>query len=565
MRKVLNLLYENISLIFFGIIITYLCVTSFFNTCYISIDYREHTFFVSDKPLRNMLFVVIFLIGIYCLKKSKLPNIINNNKKLFLIIKYVLLSIIFILGLVWVLNTRFFPAADQYSMQKCVSEFLNNDYSSAVSNGYLNKNFQQRGLFMLSYLFALVFGDMNIIAIQILNVIAVVFIFKSLSEIIGIYKGSYLMQIIVILSGIIFPIILLYSYFIYGNIIGLSFALLAIKYELLFFDNKIINHGILSSLMIFMAILCKSNYQIYFIAMLICLFFNLINKYDIKKIIYLVLLIVALLLSSILPTSFIENKTSTKMSEGLSFYSYVAMGLQESERAPGWYNGFNHDSYAECDNNTAKHKEYSKKAIDERIELFKADLDYADEFLSKKISSEWNNPTYQVFWNIQDKFDSDFKPSPFVLNFVSLDNTFVIQKYLNIIDSIIKFGALLYVGYLIFNKERESLLLPVTFIGGFLFLSFLSEAKAQYTIMFSSLLIPMAALGYSYFVDLIINKNIKCSIVEKIKMILLVILVVLTCVSVNNKKYLSKDTDFYYEYTSQGESFDYSIMPEYLE
>lgn len=565
MKKVLNLLYENVSLLVFGIIITYLCVTSFFNTCYISIDWREHTFFVSDKPLRNILFVVILLVGVYCTKKSKLPNKINDDKKLFLIIKYVLLSLIFILGLVWVLNTRFFPAADQYSMQKCVSEFFNNDYSSAISEGYLNKNFQQRGLFVLSYLFALVFGDMNIIAIQVLNVIAVVFIFKSLSEIIGIYKGGYFMQLIVILSGIIFPIILLYSYFIYGNIIGLSFALLAIKYELLFLDDKKISHGILSSLMIFMAILCKSNYQIYFIAMLICLFFNLINKYDVKKVAYLGLLIVALLMSSILPTRFIENKTGTKMNDGLSFYSYVAMGLQESERAPGWYNGFNHDSYAECDNDTAKHKEYSKKAIEKRIELFKSDMDYADEFLSKKICSEWNNPTYQVFWNIQDKFDGDFKPSSFMLNFVSLNNTFVIQKYLNIVDSIIKFGALLFVVYLIFNKERENLLLPVTFVGGFLFLSFLSEAKAQYAIMFSSLIIPMAVLGYNYFTDSIIDKNIKCHIDEKIKVIVLILLVLFTCISVSNKKFLSKDTDFYYEYVSQGEDFDYSIMPEYLE
>lgn len=565
MRKVLNLLYENVSLLVFGIIITYLCVTSFFNTCYISIDWREHTFFVSDKPLRNILFVVILLVGVYCIKKNKLPNKINDDKKMFLIIKYVLLSLIFIFGLVWVLNTRFFPAADQYSMQKCVSEFFNNDYSSAISDGYLNKNFQQRGLFMLSYLFALVFGDMNIIAIQVLNVIAVMFIFKSLSEIVGFYNGSYFMQLIVILSGIIFPIILLYSYFIYGNIIGLSFALLAIKYELLFLDDKKNSHGILSSLMIFMAILCKSNYQIYFIAMFICLFFNLINNCDVRKVVYLGLLIVALLMSSILPTRFIENKTGAKMSDGLSFYSYVAMGLQESERAPGWYNGFNHDSYAECDNDTAKHKEYSKKAIEKRIELFKSDMDYADEFLSKKICSEWNNPTYQVFWNIQDKFDGDFKPSSFMLNFVSLNNTFVIQKYLNIVDSIIKFGALLFVMYLIFNKERENLLLPVIFVGGFLFLSFLSEAKAQYTIMFSSLLIPMAVLGYNYFADLIIDKNIKCHIDEKIKVIVLILLVLFTCISVSNKKFLSKDTDFYYEYVSQGEDFDYSIMPEYLE
>ena len=565
MRRVLTLVYENVSLIVFGIIITYLCVTSFFNTCYISIDYHEHTFFVSDKPLRNLLFVLMLILGIYCIKKSKLPNKINENKKLFLIIKHVLLFLIFILGLVWVLNTRFFPAADQYSMQKCVTDFFNEDYSSAYINGYLSINPWQHGLFMLSYIFASLFGDMNFIVLQVVNVFACVFIFKALSEIVGLFKGSYFMQLCLIVTGVTFPIVLLYSYFVYGNMLGLAFALMAIKYELLFLNKKNVGCGFISSILIFMAILCKSNYQIYFIAMVLCSMFNLINEYDTKKIVYLGLLFIMFVASSILPTKFIENKTGTKIANGVSFYSYVAMGLQESERAPGWFNGFNYDSYAYCDNDTDKQVEYSKKEIDKRIELFKSDLDYADEFLSKKICSEWNNPTYQVFWNIQNKFDSGFIPSSFIINFVSLKNTFKIQKYLNILDSIIKFGALLFVMYLIFNKENEIYILPVTFVGGFLFLSFLSEAKAQYAILFSILLIPMAAIGYNYFTELIINqKNISGSN-KKIKLLLFGILILLTCVNVADKQFLSKDTDYYFEYVSQGENFDYSNMPEYLE
>ena len=105
------------------------------------------------------------------------------------------------------------------------------------------------------------------------NVIACVFIFKALSEIIGLYKGSYSMQLLVLSCGVLFPVVLLYSYFIYGNIIGLAFGLLAIKYELIFLDNNKMHDGALSSIFIFMAILSKSNYQIYFIAMVICLVF----------------------------------------------------------------------------------------------------------------------------------------------------------------------------------------------------------------------------------------------------------------------------------------------------
>lgn len=562
MKKVLNLLYENVSLLVFGIIITYLCVTSFFNTCYISLDWNEYTFYLSDKPIRNLVIVILVIVCFICFKKSKLVNKVNKNKKLFLIIKYALLLIIFVIGTFWVFNTRLYPTADQFSVQKSVSEFLDGNYDSAISNGYINNNFQQRGLFMLSYLFSLVFGDMNIIALEMVNVIASVLIFKSLSEIVGFYKGTYSMQLFVVACGIFFPVVVLYSYFIYGNIVGLAFSLLAIKHELLFIEEKKITNALLSTIFIFLGILCKSTYQIYFIAMLICIIFNLINKCELKKIIYLGLLIISIVFSSLLPTRFIENKTNIKMSEGLSFYSYIAMGLQESDMAPGWYNGFNHDSYATCNNDTKKHKEYSKIEIEKRIGMFTDNLDYADEFFTKKIVSEWNNPTYQVFWNIQDKYSDGFEPQPFIREFLSLKGTYKVQKYLNILDSIIKFGALLYMFYLIFNKRNENLILPITFVGGFLFLSFLSEAKAQYAIIFSTLLIPLATMGYNYAANLIVEK--RCSFkTKKVTIIIFVLLILFTCINIANKSFLSKNDDLYYKYVSENGNFDYINPPEY--
>ena len=562
MRKVLNLLYENVSLLVFGIIITYLCVTSFFNTCYISLDWNEYTFYLSDKPIRNLVIVVLVVVCFICFKKSKLVNKINNDKKLFLIIKYILMIIIFVIGVFWVLNTRLYPTADQYSVQNCVSEFLNKNYKSAYLGGYLSKNPWQHGIFLLSYIFALVFGEINVIALEMVNVIACVFIFKALSEIIGLYKGSYSMQLLVLSCGVLFPVVLLYSYFIYGNIIGLAFGLLAIKYELIFLDNNKMHDGALSSIFIFMAILSKSNYQIYFIAMVICLVFNIINYYDNKKISYLALLILIFVLSYVLPTKFIESKTKVKMEDGISFYSYVAMGLQESDKAPGWYNGFNYDSYAACDNNTKKQIEFSKKEIKKRINLFASDFEYTDEFFTKKIVSEWNNPTYQVFWNIQDKYSEGFEPQLFIREFLSLKSTYKVQKYLNIFDSIIKFGALLYVLYLIFNKNNENLILPVTFVGGFLFLSFLSEAKAQYAIIFSTLLIPIATMGYNYAANLIVEK--RCSFkTKKITIIIFVLLILFTCINIANNSFLSNDDDLYYKYVSENGDFDYINPPEY--
>ena len=67
MRRVLTLVYENVSFIIFGIISIYLCVSSFFYTSYISIDWQEYTFFLSDKPIRNLMMIFFGAIRrLYC-------------------------------------------------------------------------------------------------------------------------------------------------------------------------------------------------------------------------------------------------------------------------------------------------------------------------------------------------------------------------------------------------------------------------------------------------------------------------------------------------------------------
>ena len=116
--------------------------------------------------------------------------------------------------------------------------------------------------------------------------------------------------------------------------------------------------------------------------------------------------------------------------------------------------------------------------------------------------------------------------------------------------------------YLIFNKSNENLILPITFVGGFLFLSFLSEAKAQYAIIFSTLLIPLATMGYNYAANLIVEK--RCSFkTKKVTIIIFVLLILFTCINIANKSFLSKNDDLYYKYVSENGNFDYINPPEY--
>ncbi len=552
MKKITTSIYEKIVWFFFFLIVSYLFALSITSTCHLSFDYNEHTFFLSDNLIGNVFIIIVFVLLAAFGSKSSLVKKINQNDKLFSILKYIFLSLLLVLSLLWVIGTQFQPAADQYSVQKSVQEFMDGDYTAFIGTGYISLNRQQRGLFLLSYLFSLVFGS-NYLAMQIVNVIASVLIYKNLSEISKEFNTSNFIQLLIIISGLLYPIIPLYSYFIYGNIIGLCFAILSFKYELLYFKDTKIKDCIVSALFIGLSMMAKSTYLVYFIAILIYAIIRLINDFDKKKLIFIPLFIVIYLLSSFIPTAFIESKTDVKMSQGTSYWSYVAMGLQEGERAADWYNGYNFDSYAECNNDTDVQAEKAKDYIENRIGELANNKTYALSFFTEKIASEWNNPTSQVFWNIQDKFPDSVKEDSFFRKIVSMQSVVKMQKYLNICHLLIMFGVVVYAIYNLHTKHNYfETLLPITFIGGFILLSFLSEAKAQYSIMFTILLMPCSVLGYKRLTKIDLkNKN------KLIKYVLSFIYILVLIICMSNYGYLNKDNNVYYQYVTSNGEFNY--------
>ena len=83
---------------------------------------------------------------------------------------------------------------------------------------------------------------------------------------------------------------------------------------------------------------------------------------------------------------------------GASFWSYLAMGTTaDNSRAPGWYlKEYGPELYQNYDAGTAA--AVSKSAVLANLAAFAADPSALMRFLLEKISSQWNNPTFQGYW-----------------------------------------------------------------------------------------------------------------------------------------------------------------------
>lgn len=537
-----NFCERTIAIIFF-IIAAFLLVLSIYNTSAISVSYDEYTYFIKDNYIRNIFIILLFIIALFVLSKLKITKSlikrINNDNKLFAKLKYISFGVVFLLTIYWIITAWFWPEADQWSVQQIVVEMRNGDFSSFVGSGYLARYPFQSGIVLLSYLFSFVFGAQNFIALEIFNAIMVILFYKVLCDIVKELGASNFEQLLIILSAIFFPILLFYCYFIYGTIPGLTMCAFSFKYFIVFNKKEKTKDLILCIIFTIFALLFKTNYLIYLIAIVISAIIKLIEKRNIKTLMLVFALCLTYLFQSFVPVKIMESISDTKLNNGMSNLSWIAMGLQEGERAPGWYNGYNNDSFAASNNNSSKQKEIALEEISNRLDAFK-DKEYAFEFFTKKATSQWNNPTFQVFWNLDGKIYKEETRSSWAMFFVEKLGQYQFQKYLNIIQTLVLFGVLVYSMNSINNKlSIEHIFFGLFLIGGFLFQLFW-EGKAQYTFVYFVPLIPYAISGYKKLLSikkLEIKPQVIIELVIVISMMLTFQLGIFSFLDIDNKNY----------------------------
>ena len=162
--------------------------------------------------------------------------------------------------------------------------------------GYVGKCSNQAGIVVILYYLSFIFGENNYQAFQVLNIIGLLVSYYCLCKISQIsFRNDELKNWTLILLFIFFPLTF-YIAFVYGNIFGHAFSLLAILAGYQYFETGKIKYILLSIGSIIFAMMFKSNYLIVFVAMVIfichiithficsCIFcFIIYSQYNYKK------------------------------------------------------------------------------------------------------------------------------------------------------------------------------------------------------------------------------------------------------------------------------------------
>ena len=470
------------------------------------LDESEHLYVLPDSIIKHLLLFATLIVLFFCLEKVKclqqIRRLFENNRLYFLL----LVMLITASACIAVLQVGPQPAADQTMVSDVAVQILNGDLSSFTTGEYMDRYPHQKGIVVIFSLIYSFVGQNNYSAIEFINLLALIVACILMLQLAppGQVRNYTLMGLLLFIP------MWSYTIFVYGTILGFMFSLLSIWSLKKFHCNRQFRLLILCVFAAFIATICKSNYLIFAVAVIILLLAEVFIEHRYQAMTAVILLMFLFVSKENILNHAIYSLSGTydvrvEKTIGVPSLGWVVMGLQDDgSRAEGWFNGYTWYLYIDSNYDPELMDEELREDLQERIVAFTEDPSYAARFFLRKTLTQWCEPTFQGIW-ILEVADSGNTYNPlyeFIVGYQSDGPCFrnFMIEFMNIFQSVIYLGAFLYV--LFYENKRGIFPLwgIIAFFGGFLFHLFW-EAKGEYTWVYFVLLIPYAAEGITAFTE----------------------------------------------------------------
>lgn len=199
----------------------------------------------------------------------------------------------------------------------------------------------------------------------------------------------------------------------------------------------------------------------------------------------------------------LKTKLGQELPEGVSMISYIYMGMAEPKwLSSGWYTEDTVEIYKRNDYNTEQSSEEAKELLKQRINYFMYNPKEALFYVGDKLWSTWLNPTFQTVWcswpgvqlSWSPKYSQYLSNKKIVQSMMSGKLYKIEEQYFNGVQIIIFLAAAYGLWKIAKQKENSKIMLPMIFLGGFVFHLFW-ETKAIYVLQYYFLLVPYATYG----------------------------------------------------------------------
>lgn len=391
-----------------------------FYSAYLENGYGLKLFFEKDSLLRNLLFCVV-LFGILKICADFVAKKMEKRRTALLVFT-LLYTFGFSLG--WAAVSRSFPTADQASVYYGAKHFAADYFAEITEKGsYFSCYPHQMGLALFYELLLRLFHTESFHLLQGVNAVCNCITVFSLYRITRLTFQEQKVSVYFLLFTLLCFPLYWYTPFVYGELpsFAFSFAGLWLLLEALL-GRKAVGEKAWrlwevllpagSLCLLCLAVMVRKNTLILVIAVALTLLVYLLREQRPWYLLYLFLLVVLCSQVNSFAIRTYEIRSGNQLNAGVPGISHVVMGLQESDYAPGWYNGFNFTTYAyDADYEQSEAIRLSRIALKERLRQFGEEPAYAFGFFRDKFMAEWLNTGYACFDSTAGKY---YERLPFV-------------------------------------------------------------------------------------------------------------------------------------------------------
>lgn len=310
--------------------------------------------------------------------------------------------------------------------------------------------------------------------------------------------------------------LIFYTSFVYGEIPSFAFLSGGLYLLLAHFEKQELPsrrrflYLACSLVMLVLGVALRKNSLIIVIAVVLIILWEWLRQHRTYLLLYGTLLIICSL--AVLPViqHIYEYRAGNVLSTGVPAISYIAMGMQESSRGDGWYNGFNFYTYEASNLNTAVTTQESKAAIRESLAFFQTDPGYAFRFYRNKFLSQWTDGSY--FCRQATLTHTDARKEIIETLYTGkLATPFI--HYCNIYQLLVYGGSLTCLLSQWHHRKTKTSAPKLPFyvgmiavLGGFIF-HMLWEANSRYILPYFLLLLPYAAQGLGMLYSMLLMRH----------------------------------------------------------
>lgn len=418
-----------------------------------------------------------------------------------------------VLGVVFVLSAKLQPSEDSYIITFFARQAAKGDYS--YYNNYFCFFPFQLGFALYEELFFRAFAlvmpnapeGFSSLALQGMNVAFLVAgsvcIVRCACHI---FRNDDITRVTAVLFMFFLPALLFCTYM-YGILPGFAAAAAGVLMFLRFLERERVRDALLCALFMALAVILKLNCLIFLVAITIVWLVALLKKPTIKSAVCLVATLTFVLCAKGLPQKYYEARMGVDFGDGIPLTSWMAMGVSEGKSCSGWYNTtYTTDLFTAVNYDSAAASQAACDAIKERTAYFASEPTECRHFFSRKLLSQWNEPTYQGLWTNQVRKSYSEQGEVFTL----ICRTFArrLTQLMNYYQQLIFAGFSLGLLLLLRRGNIKGALLPLIILGGFIY-HLLFEAKSQYALVYIMLMIPVAAYGFVRLSDFVEKRSAK--------------------------------------------------------